>query len=148
MIVRMIIIDCRSTIEIWMGGVLSRRLIFHFPRTLEYRGKAPSQIRQNINPTNTYTRTECQFSKSTAPSHGPSKALSKPSPMKSKQNETFTSHASSPALFAYWTERFMNFLTHHHSALLSQRSHERQRINKVGKDWGQLAFSFAITLSS
>ena len=39
MVVGMIIIDCRSTIEIWMGGVLSRRLIFHFPRTLEYRGK-------------------------------------------------------------------------------------------------------------
>ena len=39
MVVGMIIIDCRSTIEIWMGGVLSRRLIFRFPKSNEYRGR-------------------------------------------------------------------------------------------------------------
>ena len=38
MFVRIIIIDCRSTIEIWMRGVLSRRLIFRFPKSKEYRG--------------------------------------------------------------------------------------------------------------
>ena len=38
MVVGMIIIDCRSIIEIWMGGVLSRRLIFRFPKPNEYRG--------------------------------------------------------------------------------------------------------------
>ena len=48
---------------------------------------------------------------------------------KSKQNEISTSHASSPAVSAYWTERSMDFPTLHHPALPSQRSHERQRIN-------------------
>lgn len=74
-------------------------------------GRAPSQIPRNINPTNTYTRLECLRSKSTAPPHGPSKALPKSSPTKSKQNRTSTSHASSPAVSAYWTGRSVDFPT-------------------------------------
>ena len=72
---------------------------------------APSQIPRNIKPTNTYTHSECLYSKSTAPPHGPSKALPKPSPTKSKQNGTSTSHASSPAVSAYWTGRSVDFPT-------------------------------------
>ncbi len=38
-------------------------------------------------------------------------ALPKPSPTKSKQNGTSTSHASSPAVSAYWTGRSVDFPT-------------------------------------
>ena len=44
MFVGMIIMNCRSNIQIWMGGVLSRRLIFRFPKTKEYRGKLGQTI--------------------------------------------------------------------------------------------------------
>ena len=43
MFVGMIIIDCRSIIEMWMKGVLSRRLIFRFPKSNEYRGNTSPQ---------------------------------------------------------------------------------------------------------
>ena len=54
---------------------------------------------------------ECLYSRSTAPPHGPSKALPKPSPTKSKQNGTSTSHASSPAVSANWTGRSVDLPT-------------------------------------